>query len=365
VPVIATHAKGAIYAAVNANLMAMPSALVDPDFRAACQSPPQAGAVPVRWFLYVALQEPRGHTLANSAKAIATRKLHLRMLRLLQDRMAELFLHDCPLPAAIEFALMKEAIVFSWHPSTLARYLAAVQGAFTDLPLYSEEIWSINLSSDPHYRAALKAADAAARQAPASREIVGMSKDDIVRILELEPSPTVRSFIILTWVTAGRLGDVAQLCARDVRFPPPTTPHSAALPISITFRKGKTVPRRGPYTVDSQVTQAWATEVKAFLAGTQPSDPLFTSATASAGGVVAQGTAAFRRANPVFESRGLRRGALQTLARSGIPLDLLMLYSGHKQVSTLYRYLNWGQVSSGTAAAAAGHATALLPGTPQ
>jgi hypothetical protein len=287
------------------------------------------------------------------------------MLRLLQDRMAELLLHDCPLPQAIEFALMKEAIVFSWHPSTLARYLAAVQGAFTDLPLYSQEIWSINLSSDPHFRAALKAADAAARQTPASREIVGMTKDDIVRILELEPNPTVRSFIIITWVTAGRLGDVAQLCARDVRFPPPTASQSpASLPISVTFRKGKTVPRRGPYTVDSQVTLAWADEVKAFLAGTQPSDPLFTSETASAGGVVAKGTAAFRRANPVFESRGLRRGALQTLARSGIPLDLLMLNSGHKQVSTLYRYLNWGQVSSGTAAAAAGHATALLPENP-
>jgi integrase len=311
--------------------------------------------------VYLPIQGPRPHSLGNSAKAIATRKLHLRLLRLVQDRMAEQMLHDCPLPQAIEYVMLREAVEHDWHATTLSRYLAALQGAFTDLPLYSKELWSINLQSDPFYRAAIKAADAAARSAIPSRVIMAMTKDDVVAILAQEHDPTIRSMLILAWVTAGRLGDVAQLAAADVRVKETV---DGTTPCSITFRRGKTIPKRGPYTVDTLLSPQWAEEVKAFLATRTLSDRIF-SETASPGGVVASATAAIRRARPNLEARSLRRGSLQTMATNNAKLEALLLYSGHKSVTTLYRYLNWGQVQSGTAAEAAVHAAALLPGSPQ
>ena len=71
----------------------------------------------------------------------------------------------------------------------------------------------------------------------------------------------------------------------------------------------------------------------------QPDQWLFPGGTRTFGPMVC---AALRTANPEYSVRALRRGALQAMAKSGASEATLMLFSGHKRVDTLMRYLNWG-----------------------
>ncbi len=54
---------------------------------------------------------------------------------------------------------------------------------------------------------------------------------------------------------------------------------------------------------------------------------------------------ALRRAHPDLEQRSLRRGAIQTLAATGLSDEELLKYSGHTNVQMLRRYLNFGKLS--------------------
>ena len=67
---------------------------------------------------------------------------------------------------------------------------------------------------------------------------------------------------------------------------------------------------------------------------------------------------ALRTADPTFTVRALRRGALQAMSTAGVSTETLMLFSGHKRLDTLLRYLNWGAEAgerAGQARAAAQH----------
>ena len=55
---------------------------------------------------------------------------------------------------------------------------------------------------------------------------------------------------------------------------------------------------------------------------------------------------ALRVINPDLEQRSIRRGALQAMAENGVSEEMLMRFSGHTQVTTLRRYLNWNQKNS-------------------
>jgi len=48
--------------------------------------------------------------------------------------------------------------------------------------------------------------------------------------------------------------------------------------------------------------------------------------------------------NIKLENRSLRRGALQSLAKAGAPLATMLNFSGHSNVTSLKRYLNFGRI---------------------
>lgn len=55
---------------------------------------------------------------------------------------------------------------------------------------------------------------------------------------------------------------------------------------------------------------------------------------------------ALRRADPRLECRSLRKGALHALAKSSVPEEVLLLFSGHASLAMLRRYLSWGAVGT-------------------
>lgn len=46
--------------------------------------------------------------------------------------------------------------------------------------------------------------------------------------------------------------------------------------------------------------------------------------------------------NPEWGLKALRRGSLSTMARNGVPLSTLRLFSGHTSEAALLRYLRYG-----------------------
>jgi hypothetical protein len=53
---------------------------------------------------------------------------------------------------------------------------------------------------------------------------------------------------------------------------------------------------------------------------------------------------ALKQADPELEQRSIRRGALQHMASDGeTSEETLMMFSGHRRVETLRRYLDWGK----------------------
>lgn len=138
--------------------------------------------------------------------------------------------------------------------------------------------------------------------------------------------------LLLGWLTAARLRCIRRIQKDRII----DTPES----LSITFVEGKTVKLIGPYTVHAQpIPPEFRERWQAYLATRQ--HVIFPRRLT--GNDLKE---AIRKADPQLEQRSLRRGALQTMAANGVSEETLMRYSGHTQVGTLRRYLNWNAINS-------------------
>lgn len=281
-------------------------------------------------------------SLVRTGMAPGTRSAHRGALNLLSGIQPQL-----PLIPAILKHLSATKSLRKWRHSTFMRYLCSIQGALSALPLYRSHTHPIYLQRDPTWQSAIRAAGIAAKEEQPQQPLAA-SLTETSKALALEPSLPNRVAIILAWVTCARVGCILQLKVEDI---------STSLTdntISVTFRRGKSVRTRGPYTVHSAVTPAWMTTINRWIA-TRKS---FLFPTQLQGKDI---KLSLRRAHPRLEQRSLRRGSLQHLARSGVSEETLMLFSGHTQISTLRRYLNWGQIGSQKRDLMTHQGAALLP----
>lgn len=274
---------------------------------------------------------PLAHCPKLAAKGLvhSTRLEHQRMLR----RLATLpvTLDRAPLTTAIITFLDAERSTRHWRCSTVLKMLCTAQGALNLLPAYVQSP-ALQLATCPIWRQAMRAAQIAARQ-----ELPHQPKPatwtQVCQTLDSEPSLPVFAAILLSWITCARTGCVLQLAAEDVRIADDHT-------LSIRFRRGKGVRARGPYTVHTlEIPPQYLQRLQRWL--TQRRQSLFNKACTGE-----QLKNSLRRTDPQLEQRSLRRGSIQTLARSpGITDETLMLFSGHTQVRTLRRYLGWGEAA--------------------
>mgnify|MGYP001573383159 FL=1 len=72
-----------------------------------------------------------------------------------------------------------------------------------------------------------------------------------------------------------------------------------------------------------------------------------------------------REIRPRLQGRSLRRGSLQCLAAAGVPTETLLAFSGHTQLETLLRYLDFGAKPSERTHRAQDAALRHLGGGPQ
>jgi len=142
--------------------------------------------------------------------------------------------------------------------------------------------------------------------------------------------------VLLAWLTAARVGCIMQLKLEDISL--------AGAKMSITFRRGKGVRLRGPYTVHTTLPREYR-DIYTEYTIMNPKEFLFK--TDSITERIKRGVEVkdlLREVDKQLEQRSLRRGALQQLANKGASEELLMRFSGHQRVETLRRYLGWGKM---------------------
>ena len=271
---------------------------------------------------------PTIHPVARKALTDATRNEHARVLGMLARAPNN---YDAwPLGRALLEVLSRERISRRWKWTTAQKKAATTQGTLRMLPLYREAA-AIDLTKDAEWASGLKYFGMRAKE-EVPRAVRPMNHTHARDAVRLAETAKVKVAIALSWLVAGRVGDILELRAEDVSYDPNTKM------VSLTYRRGKTVSRRGPYSVHSEVTEEWAQLFATFFGKSAPRP--------FAGVKVADVTKALRRVDPALEARSIRRGAIQTMAVSGVPDEVLIMFSGHATIGMLHRYLQWGSVGS-------------------
>jgi integrase len=276
--------------------------------------------------------------LVEQGLAPGTRSMHRRAIVELSQAATPTYL-QWPLHEFLVHYLTQRQRQLHWAPQTLFRYMANITGALAKLPLYTTSALPIDLRRLPEWQAAMRAAEQDAQKSQPHGQAAADAAD-VEAACEVTDVSTGMALKMM-WSTCARVGCTTKLRRGDVLLRPDGA-------MDVTFRDGKGVAFRGPYTVPTRIPPHWYPALAAYLASIpRPSDLLFP---------VAPGTHPSDRNRAMLEAlrcsrqelnmRAMRRGSLQTMARARVPLELLMVFSGHRNVETLKRYLDWGRLSS-------------------
>ena len=195
---------------------------------------------------------------------------------------------------------------------------------------------AVLLKHSPVWRLAIRAATRKAREQIGVQPKAATAAH--VRTIMKSSLPTqIKACIILTWITASRVGDILKLRVTDLNI-------GRDRAVSITFMKGKTVAKRGAFTVSSHIPNLpnEAKEAVEYLMtahATRSDSPLFPNIK----GADIKNALRTTTGDKLLEQRSLRRGSLQELAAQGMPLATLILFSGHTSTAMLLRYLGHGR----------------------
>jgi integrase len=274
------------------------------------------------------------------------RRRHRNLLRDVQRLLPEDLL-ECTLDEALVRFVQRQKIAGKrnkpWAASTTHRNMAALTGAFTDLPLYTDFPSSVNLSESPVWKAAMRAAKLDMIVSESVNKPAMRYADVEAALAASKADPQVQAAIMVTWLCAGRVGDATQFHKEDFVFDR-ISPATEFLKLRILVRRGKAAKLAQPHTVYTVCPPHWRDRFVRYLDRFAPNAPLFNRATEKDWGKLSAAiNRALRANNKDFGQRALRRGALQTIAADEtVDLETIRTFSGHTGDDMLLRYLNWG-----------------------
>jgi hypothetical protein len=217
-----------------------------------------------------------------------------------------------------------------WLYSTLSTKIASLAGALRLLPLYTDNHPAIHMSLSTIWGQAAKAS-AQAEKLTAPRRAAPASWSDVAAILVREKHSRASIAILLAWLTCGRVADVLRLKPNDIII--------GAERLTVTFRDTKT---RNTYTVATALPPAQhITIFTDVIESATYARPVFHD------NLKAQISRALKAQRPALTQHSLRRGAIQTLAKSGVSAKHLLNFSGHKTMASLLTYLDDGITAPG------------------
>ena len=300
-----------------------------------CTNDTLRGETCARWYIF-SDKPAHVHTLTWKQLQGTTRRTHIRWLSMLKQMPSTY--HQAPLGAAAIQVVLTEAQAKKWTSwATVSSALSSVASALRHLPEYTANRGTIDIMADPQFASAAKRAQHLARITKRHKDDEALTATQYSTLVASCKDPTLRTFLQICWALAGRVGDVRQLCGRDITFGEKTP--SGKQSLQATFRSGKGAAFWGPYTVATTVEPDAAKALAEIIRSRGKMAHLFTTAEQ-------QALSRMVRDAGVTDVRSIRRGRLQHLAECGATSEQLRLLSGHKRVDTLMRYLGWGLFSA-------------------
>jgi integrase len=259
------------------------------------------------------------------------RAAHRRVWRRLLAMPAEI--GKLSLPFAVLETLRMWRSQANWCPTTWQKTLATTLGALARAMTYTTCPRDLPISGISVIKDAMAAAqkEASAFEASAPK---AASKEQIYAAMEQAPL-AVKEKLAVAWLTAGRIGDVTQLKMEHISL--------TNEGMTVQFRRGKTA-GTAPYTVPTRCPPEWRPMIEGLLTRRKRGEFLWPAGSAQARAELGRQVAlTLKQVDRALEQRSVRRGALQHMADSGVPDETLLLFSGHKRLETLKRYLDWGR----------------------
>jgi hypothetical protein len=231
--------------------------------------------------------------------------------------------------------------------------------------LIDENNWCYGTASQ-YWSAALKAAEATGVQVTAAmriqqkvyafmakeekgrRETIPLLKDQLTTVLGHVPmtDAILRVAIEVAFVLGQRMGDMLRVRTADIStvVDPPRNGSPMAEYICITFRYGKTIRRRQPFTLHLPATSPLAKTVLALHASRMTEEYLFVASDHAREPALRIIRGALKLTQDSLTILSIRRGGLQAMALDGMSLTTLMHHSRHSSTELLERYLGWGKL---------------------
>jgi hypothetical protein len=178
----------------------------------------------------------------------------------------------------------------------------------------------------------------------------------------LKPGRTslpVAVLFILCWSSTGRPFNWLYVKKPDLLIGDLDEQNDPGHNLMITWRDHKTLGKRGAFTVPSWLPKEWGTKVKKWLLDVRGEwvfpKAMWQGLKDGLRAALKEAAQTHGKGEP-WDLKALRRGSLSTMARKGVSLTDLRLFSGHKSDAMLLRYLGYGvhaaeQAARGEAAA--------------
>jgi integrase len=283
----------------------------------------------------------------KNARHAGTFQNHFRVLRWSKDILANSPKEwkNLPLTLVLIRILTVLSVSRKWKPQTLFRTACSMQGAFSGLTLYTNQKFAITLGDDAMWRHAMAIWRLASQQNQPHGQTVVTAESILEAIEATDPLDLrTKAALILQWFLAARAGDVLKLRKSDINF------NKNSEFVAATFNHAKTVAKRGAYTVKTKIDLELLKVLMEYmetLPKGKPDDAVFPLTGTNALSISKQEErmrASLKHNDAALTTRSIRRGALQAMALQGVDADTLMHFSGHKNLDTLKRYLDWGRL---------------------
>ena len=282
------------------------------------------------------------HPLADMGISAESRKEHLRVLQLLAKAPPETA--AWPMAQVCLEVLEKERQRQRWRWTTMENKSGQLAGALRRLPQYTDgSLPAIFLVTDEEWRDAGKNIRARARR-NAATGLPAVTLQDITEAIQQAPTEAIKVALIITWACCARAGDVTQLKVSNIelRLRP-----DGLWDMIVFFERGKVIGKIDPYHVHTAIPADAAATLQRYLEKNHASKFLFPCPSRGV-------RAAFlrfirnhlRTLNKEYDTRALRRGAVQALAEQGVPLATILTFTKHADLGMLRRYLRYGKTRS-------------------
>jgi hypothetical protein len=248
-------------------------------------------------------------------------------------------LADLPFAEAVVQVFRQRAKDRQWRAATLARELCNFAGAMGSLELYSSSPVSFRMGDSSAYADAIKSAQQLANEEMVNSQ-PATTAEEMLTAVELAPDVATRTALAMCWCTAGRMGDTLKLQRRDVKLDEDFLHNGKFL---VTWVRGKGSLLGTPYTTPSVCLEEWRAMMFRYINTAGPNAWLWPGGTRTFGALT---NLALRTANPQCTVRAIRRGSLQAMATAGVKDETLLLFSGHRSIDMLQKYLNYSVSSA-------------------